>query len=102
MTELLAGVLFMAMTVAGMVMQFHPLGPHGLTGLVDRLHNRLQEISRTVTASVGVAWEQLRLTNEYGVDGLLRHADRAMRAPDSDSAHTGIGGDVHALRIPRR
>lgn len=51
---------------------------NALAGLVDRVHGRLQDISSTVTASVGVACEQLPLANEDGVDGLLRHADRAM------------------------
>lgn len=47
-------------------------------GFIARLHGNLQEIGAGVTVSVGVASERLPLTGDDGVDGLLRHADRAM------------------------
>ena len=52
--------------------------PDQQDGFVDRLHGNLQEIGARVTASVGVACEQLPLAGDDGVDGLLRHADHAM------------------------
>ena len=45
---------------------------------VDRLRGGLEEISDTVTASVGIVCRRLPLDGSDDVDSLLRHADRAM------------------------
>ncbi|WP_162460424.1 MULTISPECIES: GGDEF domain-containing protein [unclassified Mycolicibacterium] len=48
------------------------------TAFVDRLRTGLQEISDTVTASVGIVCGSLPLDGADDVDSVLRHADRAM------------------------
>ena len=52
--------------------------PTGVDNFVERLQAVLNDTAGTVTASVGVAWQSLRIDDGDIIDTLLRHADRVM------------------------
>lgn len=63
----------------------------------DRLRGGLEEISDTVTASVGIVCRRLPLDGSDDVDSSLRHADRAMY-----EAKRQGGNLIHPVRFRGR
>ncbi|MCX8559555.1 GGDEF domain-containing protein [Mycolicibacterium mucogenicum] len=62
------------------------------TEFVDRLRVALQDITDTVTASVGIAYRRLPL--QGNVDNVLRHADRAMYEAKRQGGNRVVQFDV--------
>jgi len=65
---------------------------------VDRLRSGLQEISDTVTASVGIVCRRLPLDGADDVDSLLRHADRAMYEAKRQGGNRFMQFDLEDVR----